>query len=370
MSDEAVLLKESFGRVEPVAGKVAELFYARLFVEDPDLRYLFPVAMDVQRSRLLRALVRVVQGLDSPVQLEGFLRQLGQDHRKFGVRPEHYAAVGRALIAALREYSPDTWTPDIESAWASAYSGIAERMIAGAEAVAGTPAWWWAEVLTHEQPARDMALITIRPDQPYPYLAGQYLSLESPRWPRLWRTYSMANAPSPDNLLSLHVRAVPDGWVSNALVRHTAPGDVLRLGPPVGSMRVEPGDGRDLVLIAGGTGLAPLQAIVEEMTRWNTGRLVHLFFGARRADELYAMSRLSELSGRHPWLTVVGAVSDDPEHPGPRGLISDVAAGYLRWDDHDVLVSGSPAMIRAAVSRLRTRQVPLDRIRYDPFETG
>jgi NAD(P)H-flavin reductase len=370
MSEDARLLKESFGRVEPVAEKVAQSFYARLFVEDPALRELFPVVMDVQRSRLLGALVQVVQGLDSPVQLEELLGQLGRDHRKFGVRPEHYAAVGRALVGTLREYSAGSWTPEIETAWMNAYRQIAEWMIAGAQAVADTPAWWAAEVVEHAQPARNMALITVWPDQPYRYLAGQYLSLESPRWPRLWRTYSIGNAPHPDGRLTFHVRAVPDGWVSNALVRHTAPGDVLRLGPPIGSLRVVPGDGRDLVLVAGGTGLAPLQAIVEEMTGWNTCRSVHLFFGARRAEELYAMSWLSELSGRHPWLTVVPAVSDDPDYPGLRGPISEVAAGYCPWHDHDVLVSGSPAMIRATVRRMRERQVPVHRIRYDPFETG
>jgi NAD(P)H-flavin reductase/hemoglobin-like flavoprotein len=368
MSEDALVLKESFARVEHVAEKVAAFFYARLFVENPDLRDLFPVVMDVQRSRLLGALVRVVQGLDSPVLLEQYLEELGHDHRKFGVRPEHYAAVGRALVAALREYSGADWTQEAEEAWVTRYGAVAEQMIAGAESAAGTPPWWWAEVVEHERPARDVALITVRPDRPYPYRAGQYLSLETPRRARLWRTYSIANAPRQDNLLTFHVRAVPGGWVSGALVRRTAAGDVLRLGPPTGSMRVEPGAGRNLVLIAGGTGLAPLKAIVEEMARWNSRRSVHLFFGARRAAELYEMSWLCRLSGRHPWLTVVGAVSQDREYPGRRGRISDVAADYLPWPDHDVLVSGSPAMIRATLGRLRARRVPMGRIRYDPFD--
>jgi hemoglobin-like flavoprotein len=66
MSHEALLLKESFARVEHVAEKVAAFFYAQLFLEEPDLRELFPTVMDVQRSRLLGALVRIVQGVDSP----------------------------------------------------------------------------------------------------------------------------------------------------------------------------------------------------------------------------------------------------------------------------------------------------------------
>jgi NAD(P)H-flavin reductase/hemoglobin-like flavoprotein len=368
MSDEALVLKESFARVEPVAERLAKFFYAQLFLDQPNLRDLFPAMMDVQRSRLLGALVRVVQGLDSPVLLERYLGQLGHDHRKFDVRPEHYAAVGRALVTALREHSGDDWTPEVEQAWVTAYGAVAERMIAGAASGPDTPAWWRAEVVSHDRPAPDIALITLRPDNPYPYVSGQYLSLETPRRPRLWRTYSIANAPRADNLLTLHVRAVPGGWVSGALVGHTAPGDVLRLGPAMGSLRVEPGDGCDLVLIAGGTGLAPLLAIVDDMTRWNTSRCVHLFFGARRAEELYELSRLSVLSGRHPWLTVIGAVSNDRQHQGRRGRISDVAAGYLPWDDRDCFVSGSPAMIKATLSRLRSRRVPMHRVHHDPFE--
>jgi NAD(P)H-flavin reductase/hemoglobin-like flavoprotein len=368
MSDEARLIKESFARVEPVANQMAAFFYAQLFLYDPSLRDLFPTVMDAQRSRLLRALIRVVEGLDSPVLLEEYLGQLGHDHRKFGVRPEHYLTVGRALVAALREYSGESWTQEIEDAWITAYGTIAERMIAGAASAADAPPWWWAEVVRHERPAPDIGLITVRPHQPYPFRAGQYLTLETPRRPRLWRPYSIANAPRPDNLLTFHVRAVADGWVSTTLVRHTEPGDVLRLGPPAGSMRVEPGDGPDLVLVAGGTGLAPLRAIVEDMAEWNGDRAVHLFFGARRAEELYDMPTLNALSGRHPWLTVVPAVSDDASYAGRRGLVSDVAADYRPWTDREVLVSGSAAMIRATVARFRTRQVPVEQIRYDPVD--
>jgi NAD(P)H-flavin reductase/hemoglobin-like flavoprotein len=369
MPQEPQLIKESFARVEHVADKMAAFFYARLFLESPELREMFPLMMDVQRSRLLRALIRIVQGLDSPVQLDQFLGQLGYDHRKYGVRPEHYGVVGRSLIAALREYTePGCWTPEIETAWLTAYTALSQRMISAAEQAKDAPAWWQARVVRMERAARDIALITLRPDQQYLFYPGQYLSLETPRRPRLWRTYSIANAPRPDNTLELHIRSVPDGWVSGALVAHTKVGDMLRLGPPQGSMRIQPGAGPDLVMIAGGTGLAPFKAMIEGMTTWNRSRSVHLFFGARRPAELYRLGALTQLAGRYPWLTVVAAVSDDPEHAGRRGLISDVAAGYGQWGQHQVYVSGSPAMIRVTVTALRARQVPLERIQYDPFD--
>jgi NAD(P)H-flavin reductase/hemoglobin-like flavoprotein len=369
MSQDATLIKESFARVEHVADKVAAYFYAWLFLDSPELRDLFPLAMEVQRSRLLQALVRVVHGLDSPVQLDQYLAQLGYDHRKFGVRPEHYAAVGRALVAAIREYTADgDWTPEVEAAWLTVYAAMSHRMISAAERAKDTPPWWYGRVIRVERAARDIALLTLRPDQPYPFHPGQYLSLETARRPRLWRCYSMANAPRPDGTLDLHVRAVPGGWVSGALVAHTKVGDVLRLGPPRGSMRIPPGAGPDLLLVAGGTGLAPIKAIVEGLAGWNRGRSVHVFFGARRPDELYQLAALTRLSGQFPWLTVIPAVSDGPSGAGRRGQISEIAAQYGEWTQHLVYVSGPPPMIRATVAALRARQVPLTQIHHDPFD--
>jgi NAD(P)H-flavin reductase/hemoglobin-like flavoprotein len=369
MSHEPVLLKESFARVEHVADKVAARFYARLFIENPELRGMFPLMMDVSRTKLLRALVRIVAGMDSPVQLEGYLGRLGHDHRKFGVLPEHYPAVGRALLVAIRDFTPEgCWTPEIEAAWISAYEGLAERMVAGAARSAGSPACWQARVVRVERAARDIALLTLRPDQPYRYRPGQYLSLETPHRARLWRTYSIGNAPRRDGALELHVKAVPEGWVSGALVWHTRVGDVLRLGPPMGSMPLDPGAGPDLLLVAGGTGVAPFKAMIEGLIGWNVSRSVHLFVGARRAEDLYQLGGLLRLAERYPWLTVIGAVSDDPTFPGRRGLISDVAAMAGNWTRHQVYVSGSAPMIRATVAALRQRQVPIEQIRHDPLE--
>ncbi len=96
------LIRSSFAVVAPRADEVARHFYATLFGLVPETRELFPVNMEVQRSRLLRALVHVVQMVDRPAALVPFLEQLGRDHRKFGVGPEHYDAVGVALLERRR----------------------------------------------------------------------------------------------------------------------------------------------------------------------------------------------------------------------------------------------------------------------------
>lgn len=368
MSPDARVLRDSWALVEPRADRVAEYFYARLFLENPALRDLFPVAMNAQRVRLLRALVRVMQDIDRPHELSPFLAQLGADHRKFGVRSEHYEAVGRALVAALREYSGDGWTRQAEAVWSTAYRRMSNLMIDAADAVpSATPAWWDADVIAHERRGEDTAVVTLAPRQSYPYRAGQYLSVSTLHQERQWRPYSIANAPRPDGLLELHVRAVGAGWVSSAMVWRLRTGEVLRLGPPMGTLGLDRGSPRDILCVAGGTGLAPIKAILEDLAQWNTGRRVHLFVGARDERELYDMPALWRLAGKHPWLTVVPAVSDGPTWIGERGMLPDVVERYGSWTGHEVLVSGSPSMIRATLARLEDLGVPAGQVRYDPF---
>ena len=105
MGDLARLLKESWSLVEEHQDKVAGYFYARIFLSYPALRDLFPVHMDVQRSRLLNAIITAVQTLEDPEKFDEYLRALGRDHRKFHVEPEHYEVVGGACRWRLRHQS-------------------------------------------------------------------------------------------------------------------------------------------------------------------------------------------------------------------------------------------------------------------------
>jgi NAD(P)H-flavin reductase len=230
-----------------------------------------------------------------------------------------------------------------------------------------TPPFWHAEIIKHERRGRDIAVFTVRTMQPFGYRAGQYVSIESDYHPRVWRVYSMANAPRTDNTMDFHVRAVGAGWLSGALVRRAQPGDMVRIAAPMGSMAVDPRSSRDIVCVAGGTGLAPIKAIIDELTRTNRTRWVHVFFGARDREDLYDLEDLDALVARYPWLTVKPVVSDDPTFDGEHGNVPDVMAGCGPWKHHDVFVSGSPAMVRATLRRLAEIRVPSVRIQYDSF---
>ncbi|KOX00834.1 flavohemoprotein [Streptomyces sp. NRRL B-1140] len=350
--------------VAPVADKVTSYFYALLFVRHPDLRSLFPAAMDTQRDRLLRALLTAAEHIDNKDVLVDYLQKLGRGHRKYGTRPEHYPAVGECLIGALSKYAAGVWNGEMEAAWIRAYTTISQVMIDAAAAdELRAPAWWYAEIVTHDLRTPDVAVVTVRPDQPYPFLAGQYTSVETPWWPRIWRHYSFASAPRSDGLLSFHVKAVPAGWVSNALVHRARPGDIIRLGPPAGSMTVDHTTDNGLLCLGGGTGIAPIKALVEDVAEHGDRRSVEVFYGARTDHDLYDIDTMLRLQQTHPWLSV-RAIIDQQAHL----QLPDAIRTYGPWDEFDAYLSGPPGMIRSGVDALRDIGIPSDRIRHDSVE--
>lgn len=361
------LIRESWAVVEPHSDEVSRFFYGMLFSLAPNVRELFPVNMQVQRSRLLRALIHVIHMVDRPDDLLPFLHQLGRDHRKFGVVISHYESLGTALLAAVKRFAGDSWTDEVERAWAEAYTVMASAMTEAAAADQG-PAWYNGEIIHHERLNWDVAVIRIQPDHPVPYHAGQYVSVEVPQRPRLWRYLTPANAPTEDGAMEFHIRGVDGGWVSRALVGHARPGDQWRIGAPMGRLSVDREVDREVLMVAGGTGLAPMRAILDELAQYGNNPNVQLFYGGRTRDDLYDLDNLQRLAGSNPWLTVTPVLEDDPGAAGvEHGTLADAVTRHGAWPERDVLVSGSPEMIRATVSRMLVAGTPLDRIHYDPF---
>ncbi|MEU0789347.1 globin domain-containing protein [Amycolatopsis sp. NPDC005961] len=361
------LIRDSWAKSEPYIADISQFFYGMLFTLAPTTRDFFPINMEIQRGRLVRALVHIVQMVDRPDDLAPFLRQLGRDHRKFGVVPRHYEAVGTALLASLKNHLGREWTPEVERAWAEAFT-IAARAMQDAAASDTNPPAWQATVVEHRRLTWDLALVRLVPDQPVPYHPGQYVSVEVPQRPRLWRYLSPANAPREDGGIEFHVRAIDGGWVSRAIVSHTQPGDVWRLGPPLGRMAVDRESSRGVLMIAGGTGVAPLRSILDHLALWGENPKTWLFYGGPAREDLYDLEELRSLASVNPWLHVTPVVERGGDVPGfEQGTLAEAVTRYGAWPDHDILVSGSPAMIRATVSRMLVAGSALDQIQYDPF---
>jgi NAD(P)H-flavin reductase len=359
-------MRASFGKAAANGDEAPLYFYSHLFLSHPETRALFPVSMAHQRDRLFRALGDVIARVDDLDALVPMLEQLGRDHRKFGTLAEHYPAVGASLLATLRHFDDD-WNADLERSWSEAYELVASVMIKAADEAADEPAWWDAEVVAHERRTVDVAVLRIVPQEHYPFQAGQSVSLETDLRPRLWRYYSPANAPREDGALELHVKARDGGPVSTALVRLVGIGDRLRLGPPMGHLALDEDSDRDLLLVAGGTGLAPMKALLDQVARTGPARRVDLFVGARTELDFYDRADLERLAQEHPWLAVTLAVSDDPISPLEQGIVGDVVLRRGPWTSREVYMAGPGAMVDHLVPRLVDSGVKPHRIRTEVF---
>lgn len=363
----ARLVAQTWTQAEPALAEMSTRFYGVLFTLAPDMRDVFPVTVQVRSGRLLRNVARVVQMVTQPADLVPFLNQLGRDYRKYNVESRHYEAIGVAMLAALRDQLGDAWTPDVERAWAESYTIVARTMQEAAAADA-SPATVAGRVTEHRRLSWDLALVTVQPDSTIPYRAGQYLSVQIPQRPRLWRYLSPASPPREDGALEFHVRAVAGGWVSRAIVSHCQSGDVWQLGPPLGRLSVDRESGRDVLMVAGGTGLAPLRALIGELSRFSGNPSVHLFYGGRTPDDLYDLDHLRSVEAAGDWLTVTPVLETADGLTGAEtGTVAEAVTRRGAWPDHDILVSGSPQMIRATVSRMLVAGTNLHRIAYDPF---
>jgi NAD(P)H-flavin reductase len=231
-----------------------------------------------------------------------------------------------------------------------------------------SPPWWRGTVVSCERRAFDVSVLFVRPEPRLHYVPGQSVAIECPSRPKLWRYYSMANAPREDGLLEFHVRLIDGGAVSMALTSSAIADSELRLGSPVGVLTLaQPMSGRDILLVAGSTGLAPLKAMVEQLTAVPQPPKVHLFFGARTADGLYDLDNLEKLAAQHPWLTVTPVVSSGSKFAGETGSLPDVVARLGDWSGHDAYLAGPTEMVQATVVRLASAGMAQDQIHIEDF---
>ena len=358
-------------------------FYNRWFSFDVAPRDLFPPDMAGQRAAFAHALhwvygELVAQRAEALVQ---FLAQLGRDHRKYGVLPEHYETLRPALHATLRDELAENWTDAVDAAAQQSLNLITGVMRGAADAKQG-PAWWDGAVVEHLRISRDLAVVRLQLDRPMPYHAGQYVNVAVPQCPRRWRYLTPAIPPDDGGAIEFHVRAVSGGMISNAIVHETQPGDRWRLSSPHGGLQVDR-DGGDVLMVAGSTGLAPLRSIVMDLTRWGVNPRVHMFFGARYPCELYDLPTLWQIATHNPWLSVtpVSERDSDPawaaEYPDvtpPRGLhvrqtgkLMDAVTRYGGWGDRQILICGGPEMVRATKAALIAKGAPPERIQHDPL---
>ncbi|CAA0108274.1 Phenol hydroxylase P5 protein [Mycolicibacterium vanbaalenii] len=371
--------------VDPDLGSEALIreIHTRWFGADLAARDLFPPDMAKQRRVFAQALCwlcdeLIAQRAEEPV---AFLAQLGRDHRKYGVTPAHYASLQQALLTVLRSQLADRWDRRLNEA----VNDVVELVIgvmSGAADAETSPPFSDGTVLEHLRPTRDVSIVRLKMDHALNYLPGQYVPVQVPQWPRRWRYLSPSIPADPAGYVEFHIRSVPGGMVSTAIVGEARPGDRWRLSNPHGAMHVDR-DAGDVLMVAGSTGLAPLRALIMDLTRFGENPRVHLFFGARYPCELYDLRTLWEIASTNPWLSVTPVseletdppwAADYPDATPPRGLhvrqtgaLPDVVTRYGSWSDRQILLCGKPEMVQATKAALIAKGAPAEQIRHDPL---
>jgi NAD(P)H-flavin reductase/hemoglobin-like flavoprotein len=362
------LLSESLDQAGG-AGAVAARLRAALAQAEPDLLTALPGSPASQLDQLTDALVWLTDHTDQPPALAAGCGRLGAALAECGVLPPRLHLVGAALAEAMRAgMALGGWRQDVAEAWRTTWQHAYDWITQGAVAAAYEPTTWAATVTAHERRRSDLAVIRLRPFLPMPYRPGQYARIEVPELPGVWRPYSLAAAPGRDTEVELHVRAKTEAGVSGTLVYRTQVGDTVRIARAEGAMVPAAEPERDLLLIAGDTGLAPFKAVLTALAAAGDPRSAVLFWGVRTLDELYDIDEISEIARAGRRLTVVPVISEGEAGRYASGLVTDAVAAYGEWSTREVYLAGPPVMLAATKAALQQLGVDPARIHHDATE--
>src|SRR6056297_3595668 len=160
------------------------------------------------------------------------------------------------------------------------------------------------------------------------FLAGQYMDILLPGGKR--RAFSIASSPSQEDFIELHVRYVEGGGFTGHVFDGMQPGEILRLEGPLGMFFVRLNSPRPILMMGGGTGLAPLKAMIEDLIHAGDDRPITLYWGVRTEKDLYAQSLIDEFADRHPDFRFVPVLSEpEADWTGRTGFVHAARKEFL-----------------------------------------
>ena len=226
-------------------------------------------------------------------------------------------------------------------------------------------------VLAQQRLTHDITRLTLQLDEPLSYKAGQHASLGLAELPGIVRSYSFASPPRADAQVCFFVRQVPGGCFSSIIHGQNLLGQRMSVQGPLGEfwLREAPAP---LLLVAGGSGLAPILALLQEALSAGVGRSATLLFGAREARDLYALDELSAIAaqwrGPFRFIPVLSEAPAEADWRGARGRVTEHLEAALEPGVHAYLC-GPPGMIDSAEALLLQRGVARQHIHADRFTT-
>jgi CDP-4-dehydro-6-deoxyglucose reductase, E3 len=222
------------------------------------------------------------------------------------------------------------------------------------------------------KPAQDVAIVRFKlpATERLQYLAGQYVDFLLKDGHR--RSFSLATAPHDDALLELHIRHIPGGFFTDPLFTTYKGREILRIEGPLGTFYLREESDRPMIFVAGGTGFAPIKAMLEHAFHHEVDRPMVLYWGVRSLADLYMAELTASWQQAQKNFTFIPVLSEPRPEDAWRGRTGFVHQAVL--DDfadlsgYQVYACGAPAMIDAARTTFTsTRSLPADEFFADSF---
>lgn len=206
------------------------------------------------------------------------------------------------------------------------------------------------------------------------FRAGQYIEIIQRDKSR--RAFSLANSPANDKVLELHIRHVEGGKFTNIVFNEMKEKAILRFEGPFGSFYIRDKSNRPLILVAGGTGFAPIKAMIEQLIEAIDTRPIHLYWGVRTKADLYRDDLATKWAFQHKHIKYIPVLSADDEQEdskqnswqGRTGFVHDaVIDDFKDLSEFDVYMAGPPVMIDSAQKGFIAQNLPEEQLFSDSF---
>ena len=234
------------------------------------------------------------------------------------------------------------------------------------------PQKYFGKIIGQKKLNHDICEISIQLDRSIRYKAGQYASLSLEGLPGIERNYSFASPVEDGNTVNFFIKKMPDGKFSSYVHENSLIGKSVQLKGPYGEFWLRPGKNH-ILMMAGGSGLAPILAILRQALKDRTYRPVTLLFGAKKQEDLYRLEEIRNIQKQWPTeFNFIPVLSEEDENSlwnGARGFASDIIYNFIE-SGSEAYLCGPPPMVNSARDLLIRNGVSRKSIYADPFTVG
>ena len=392
-NDQKALVSATVPVLKESGVALTSYFYNRMLTQNPELKNVFNMANQVnnrQQTALAMAVLAYAENIENPSVLMPVIDSIAQKHASLNIRSEHYAIVGKHLLASISEVLGEAASPELMDAWTAAYAQLASLMIGHEQEIYNTlinsrNGWtgWRPFVVTEKIAESDEVtsfyLTPADGGKIADFKAGQYLSVRLfiPALNLLQpRQYSISCAPNGSyyriSVKREHETNKPIGMVSNYLHDHINKGDHIEVSAPAGNFILDAETAHlPKVFLSAGVGITPLMAMLEStLQKRDNSQNIKWYHGCRKQSVDAFFSHTESLTKDHSNLKTYYFYSE--EEPN----LANARKGRINWEqiNEEILepdavyyVCGPSGFIKDGIAYLQSHQVEKAKIKYEEF---